>query len=329
MKCKCKYEEDESMAEIKCPKCEQMIDENLKQCNFCGYMFEEETIKENNKILDEVEKDEKVQIVNEVEENKELKPKKNFDKRAGFELVLGILLVILLAVAVSAKGKYNTLSKEYSSVKEQLAKGEKENKELAAQNKELKSQNEELTAQNIELVSKNDELENGARRQLADIKNAFEKGEWETVIDLASTLHEKYNGSSEDAEAQKLAKTSKKNIEEEKAKREAEKAKGYETGITYNQLARTPDKYEGKKVKFSGKVIQVIEGDDTVQIRLAVKNNYDTVLLGEYRKDIVSSRVLEDDHITIYGVSVGTISYKSTMGGTITIPGVYIDKIKQ
>lgn len=41
---------------------------------------------------------------------------------------------------------------------------------------------------------------------------------------------------------------------------------------------------------------------------------YDTVLLGEYPSSIVSSRVLEDDHITIYGTSVGTISYKSTMG---------------
>lgn len=115
----------------------------------------------------------------------------------------------------------------------------------------------------------------------------------------------------------------------EKKRLDAEKAKGYETGITYNQLARNPDKYEGKKVKFSGKVIQVMEGDDTVQIRLVVNDNYDTVLYCEYDKGIVSSRILEDDYITVYGISAGTITYQSTMGGNITIPGVSVDKIKR
>jgi len=109
----------------------------------------------------------------------------------------------------------------------------------------------------------------------------------------------------------------------------AEEAKGYETGITYDQLARTPDDYEGQKVKFSGKVIQVMEGSGTVKIRLAVNKDYDTVLYGEYKKDIISSRVLENDIITVYGTSTGLLSYKSTMGGTITIPSIKIDKIDQ
>ena len=116
---------------------------------------------------------------------------------------------------------------------------------------------------------------------------------------------------------------------EEKARQEAEAAMGYETGITYDQLARTPDEFTGQKVKFYGKVIQVIEGDGTVQIRLAVDDNYDTILFGEYASSIVSSRVLEDDYITIYGVSYGLITYQSTMGGNISIPGVIIEKIDQ
>ena len=66
-----------------------------------------------------------------------------------------------------------------------------------------------------------------------------------------------------------------------------------------------------------------------MQIRLAVDDDYDTILLGEYDAKIVPSRVLEDDHITIYGVSVGVITYQSTMGGNITIPGVAIDRIDQ
>ncbi len=44
---------------------------------------------------------------------------------------------------------------------------------------------------------------------------------------------------------------------------------------------------------------------------------------------LVKSRVLENENITIYGVSKGLLSYQSTMGGTITIPSVQVDKIDQ
>lgn len=114
----------------------------------------------------------------------------------------------------------------------------------------------------------------------------------------------------------------------EEASKAAEEAKGYETGITYDQIARTPDDYKGKKLKFSGKVIQVMEGSGVVQIRLAVNDDYNSVLLGQYNSSIVSSRILEDDKITVYGTSSGLISYQSTMGGTITIPSINIDKIE-
>ena len=233
-----------------------------------------------------------------------------------------IVAVICLIFAININAKYNQLSKNYSSISSQLRKAKDKKKEL-------KSQNTALLEENSNLKLENDELSNGAQKQLSDIKNAYEKGEWQNVIDLSSALHEKYNGSEEDIEAQQLAKTSQENIDKQKAAEEAEKAKGYETGITYDQLARTPDDYEGQKIKFYGKVIQVMESDSSVTIRLAVNDDYDTILYGQYSKSIVSSRVLEDDYITVYGTSVGTISYQSTMGGTITIPGVYIEKIEQ
>lgn len=113
------------------------------------------------------------------------------------------------------------------------------------------------------------------------------------------------------------------------SQKEAEEKAGYNTGITYDQLARTPEDFKGKKVKFSGKVIQVLEGTGEVQIRFAVNSNYDTIIYGAYLNNIISSRVLEDDKITIYGTSNGLLSYQSTMGGNITIPSVLIDKIDQ
>lgn len=241
------------------------------------------------------------------------KGKIKLDKRSILEIVGSAILVISLICAINFNGKYQETTKELEIINQK--------------HNSLEDENEKLTATVSELNNKINELENGAASQLVIIKNAYEKGEWQNVIDLTSKLHEKYNGSEEDKQAQEMAKQSQAKIDEAKAAKAAEEARGYETGITYDQLARTPDDFKGKKVKFYGKVVQVIEGSGSVQIRLAVDDNYDTILLGEYSSSTVSSRVLEDDYITIYGTSVGTISYKSTMGGTITIPGVYIDKI--
>lgn len=125
-----------------------------------------------------------------------------------------------------------------------------------------------------------------------------------------------------DAEAEAAAK--------EKAKAEEEEERiGYDTGITYDQLARTPDDFIFEKVKFRGTVVQVMEGDGTNQIRLAVNDDYDTILLGEFDSTVVDSRILEDDTITIRGVSSGLITYESTMGGSISIPGISIEQVEQ
>ncbi|KDA48705.1 hypothetical protein L964_1926 [Leuconostoc pseudomesenteroides 1159] len=97
----------------------------------------------------------------------------------------------------------------------------------------------------------------------------------------------------------------------------------YKTGITYDQVARTPDDYEGKKMQFTGRVIQVMEDKSETQIRLAVDGNSDNIILVGFDPDILNgSRILEDDLVTVSGTSVGTVSYKSTMSGKITIPAM-------
>lgn len=97
----------------------------------------------------------------------------------------------------------------------------------------------------------------------------------------------------------------------------------YQTGITFDQLARTPDQYEGAKVAFTGKIVQVIEDTNSTEIRLAVNGDYDDIILVYIPSKVLgSSRVLEDDLISIYGISKGTVSYESTMGGKITVPSM-------
>lgn len=101
----------------------------------------------------------------------------------------------------------------------------------------------------------------------------------------------------------------------------------YSTDITYDNLARTPDDYIGKAVCFTGNVVQLIEGGEETQIRLAINGDYDKIILIGYEPSIVSERVLENDSITIYGISKGIFNYQSTIGSQISVPGVWVNHI--
>ena len=240
------------------------------------------------------------------------------------EILMAAVCVMLLTGCGGSKlqEELDTLQAEYDALKAENDSLQKEKEKLEADMASLQEEKDALAAEN-------DELKNGPAALIVKIRNAWESGKWQETVDLAGELHERYNGCEEDKEGQDLAGKAGAKLEEAASKKAEEEAKGYETGITYDQLARTPDQYEGSKVKFYGEVIQVIEGDDSVQIRLAVNSDYDHVLFCQYDSDIVKSRVLEDDKITVYGVSAGTISYQSTMGGKITIPAVLVEKIDQ
>ena len=318
----------------KCPNCGAEIPEDREYCEQCEEQLKQtvgtskreemnqnsdfaETVVSQDEAIDEVAV--QAEMEQEVTDNKETLLNQGKKKINRTIVISAIGWIVLIIIGLTMKGqqdsKYKVLKERYESINTQLS----DERERAS----------DLQTKVNDLQAKLDELENGASTQLVEIKNAYENGEWQNVIDLAGKLHEKYNGSEEDKEAQEMAKNSQSKLDEAAAAKAAEEAQGYETGITYDQLARTPDDFEGKKVKFTGKVVQVIEGSGSIQIRLAVNDNYDTILFGQYDSSIVGSRVLEDDHITIYGTSAGTISYQSTMGGTITIPGVSIEKIDQ
>lgn len=117
--------------------------------------------------------------------------------------------------------------------------------------------------------------------------------------------------------------------EEIKAAAEKEAQKGqYSADYTYDQLARNPDTYKGKKVKMSGKVLQAETSDDICYARVALNSNYDTIIFVTYEKDLLGYRLLEDDMITVYGASLGVYSYEAVSGATITIPWVNADIIE-
>ena len=111
---------------------------------------------------------------------------------------------------------------------------------------------------------------------------------------------------------------------------EVEAIKGeYRTDITYDDLARRPDDYTSEKIQLQGKVLQIIEGDDETQARIAVNSDYNTIVYCGWDKGIVSERILEDDIVNFWGVSIGLLSYESTLKSTITIPGIYVERIER
>lgn len=124
-------------------------------------------------------------------------------------------------------------------------------------------------------------------------------------------------------EDEKIAKALADKEAEEKRLADEEK-KGFQTGITYDDLARRPSDNVGEKIQFSGEVVQVMEDETDVQIRFAVNGDYDNMMYCLYSKDLVDSRILEGDNITIYGLSSDLITYDSTMGGSITIPSMVV-----
>lgn len=221
----------------------------------------------------------------------------------------------------SLNQKNSSLSAEIDKLNEQIEK------EGASAEAELASLQDQLDAAQKE----NQELEEkySSYKERMSEYEALEAAEAEArQIEAERVKAEEAEKQASIAEEERLA--------AEQASREAEeKAKlGYETGITYEQLARTPDAYVGELVKFKGEVLQVVDGEDETDIRLSVHwsdyGYYDAeqVLYCGYDPSILDVRLLENDIITIYGQSIGLFSYQAVTGAKISLPGIWIDKIE-
>ena len=94
--------------------------------------------------------------------------------------------------------------------------------------------------------------------------------------------------------------------------------------LSYDDLFRNNEEHIGKTVWYTGKVIQVIEGDgDEYQLRVNVTEGEtfwdDTVFL-QYS----GPRLLEDDIIEFVGRVNGLITYEAVMGNEVTIPAIRV-----
>lgn len=186
---------------------------------------------------------------------------------------------------------------------------------------------ESVKVLNQEVVEKNSKIEE-LEAKVEEAKPWFDMKEEERKAEEARIAEEKAKKEAEEKakaeEEARLAEEKKKAEEEAKKQAEAQK---YETGLTYEDLARNPSQHMLKYVKFEGKIIQVMKGDGYTQYRMAINDDYDKVVLIEISNDkLVSGNILEDDYIYIKGQFLMEQTYKTVLGAEMTIPAIVIDE---
>ena len=210
---------------------------------------------------------------------------------------IAIVLIIVLACGNIALGiilflsnqKLNDKIDEKQSSCDSI---QKQYDNLLSKNLQLDTDYEKLKEENKELQAQIEELTNPK----TDLEESEETGE------LSDELNTFVNSNMEDVSM-------------------------FRSDVSYDEIARHPNDYDGELLTFSGEVAQVIEGDGTTELRIAVDGDYDDIIYGIYDNRILDSRLLEDDKIQFYGESCGIISYQSTLGATISIPSISIYKI--
>jgi peptidoglycan hydrolase-like protein with peptidoglycan-binding domain len=98
--------------------------------------------------------------------------------------------------------------------------------------------------------------------------------------------------------------------------------------LDYKANSRDPEAYTGKLIKFSGKILQVMEDEGIVAFRIATKGGYDNVVYAIYAIPEGYKRFLEDDSVVVYAISTGIMSYETVRGDTISIPSCLVSQIK-
>jgi|GEM_PF-1580901 len=93
--------------------------------------------------------------------------------------------------------------------------------------------------------------------------------------------------------------------------------------VIYKDVARAPDSFKGTNIRIEGKVIQVMESFGTTTLRVAAASNgFDDVWYVTYKRPDNEKRILEDDHIVIYGECTGIESYTTVLGAQVIIPAL-------
>lgn len=107
--------------------------------------------------------------------------------------------------------------------------------------------------------------------------------------------------------------------------------------IAYQDLARNPDAHKDEYFTVTGEVIQVLEDNNHVTLRLNITKQqigdmvyYEDTILVLLSLEEDADRILVEDVITIYGQCQGLETYSSIFGESISIPRIdaeYYDRL--
>lgn len=100
------------------------------------------------------------------------------------------------------------------------------------------------------------------------------------------------------------------------------------TAYSYKEIFRNPSEYIEKKIKLTGKVVQVMEEtEDGIEywvLRVDMTKDkwgyYDDTVMILLPKSSFKGRIIEDDVITFYGLCYDTYTYETVLGASQTIP---------
>lgn len=91
--------------------------------------------------------------------------------------------------------------------------------------------------------------------------------------------------------------------------------------VDYNEWNHDKVEY-ASKVQVTGTVIQAMKSDEGMNLRLAINDDYDKVVLVTIENSDYKDVIAEDDNVTVYGLNAGLTSYETVMGNEQTIPGM-------
>ena len=104
-------------------------------------------------------------------------------------------------------------------------------------------------------------------------------------------------------------------------------AEQYSSSFNYDDIERNPGKHTGEKIRFEGKIIQVVEGSGTTTYRISSDTDDSNIFLVTYSRPEDSDRFLEDDQVCVYAEFVDLNTYQSTTKLSVTVPYCRADLI--
>ena len=95
----------------------------------------------------------------------------------------------------------------------------------------------------------------------------------------------------------------------------------------YTEFFRYADDHIGDKVKITGKVVQALgDKESGYNLRVSLNSNSSNIVF-VYVFFNPGYNILENDKLIIYGTALSPVTYESTTGREVTIPGIIADEI--